>query len=205
MEYSSELMIKCLTCAKTCSHATVFCSDEGIEHLCCSECGKVNLFASVLDTTEKETRGKKNRISVDHAALMERRKSKPFKPYSVNKDYTDGEYLDHPTFGNGYVISVCPPKKMDVLFASERKRLLCGPGSTAAAPKAAESNRKPKAAVKKTGNVVKKKVSPKTEISSTSTTGDKPVKCPKCGSIIHPYNLYRNTKGLIVRCMNCPK
>jgi hypothetical protein len=33
--------------------------------------------------------------------------------------------------------------------------------------------------------------------------GEPPVRCPVCGSEVHPYNLSRNTKGAVVGCFLC--
>jgi hypothetical protein len=92
----------------------------------------------------KENAGTKNSIKkkgsvkhLDHAALTKRRHSKSLKTYSTKKAYTDGQYLNHPKFGEGYILGVSsPPSKMEVLFADRKRVLVCGPGSANGAPKA---------------------------------------------------------------------
>lgn len=46
-------------------------------------------------------------------------------PYAMGSSYAPQDYLEHPAFGPGEVISVTPPDKMDVLFQEGVKTLRC--------------------------------------------------------------------------------
>jgi hypothetical protein len=127
MEFGLVLKVECPACSKTCSHKVVF-SRNGIEHLLCSECENFGVFA-FENVDGKEEGGKKKRLSIDYVALMEKRGSKTSNRFSIKKDYIAGDYLCHPKFGDGYVLTVLSPGKMEVLFGDEKKRLICGPGS----------------------------------------------------------------------------
>ncbi len=122
MKLGSVSRVKCSGCAETCSHKVLFSSD-GIEHLRCSECGKVGVFVFEMVDGKEEGKKKKKRSSLDCISILERRGSKSSKPYSIKKDYTDGDYIRHSKFGNGYVLTVVPPNKMQVLFEDEKKVL----------------------------------------------------------------------------------
>ena len=179
MEFGSVPRVECPVCAKICSHQVLF-SDEGVEHLRCSECEKIGVFAFELVEGKKEGEKKKKRSSIDHAALMERRGSETSNPCAIKKAYTDGDYLSHPKFGDGYVLTVVPPNKMEVLFAEEKKLLICGPGSKSGVPKVTGAKGKTTPKKKNTAGMgVRKEVSPPKAVVSS---GDEPVKCPICGA-----------------------
>lgn len=46
-------------------------------------------------------------------------------PYAMGNTYAPQDYLDHPVFGRGEVLSVTEPDKMDVLFQEGVKTLRC--------------------------------------------------------------------------------
>jgi hypothetical protein len=49
-------------------------------------------------------------------------------PYESTGAFTEGEFIEHPTFGTGYVLAVLwPPTKMEVLF-SDGKRIITRAG-----------------------------------------------------------------------------
>jgi hypothetical protein len=141
---------------------------------------------------KEEGKKKEKRSSLDCVSILERQGSKSSKPYSIKKDFTDGDYISHSKFGNGYVLTVVPPNKMEVLFEDEKKLLICGPGSKSGATAVTKPKKK----------TPKKKTARK---KAEAPSGDEPVKCPICGATVHPYNLSRNPEGQIVGCMNCPE
>ena len=124
MDSKSVPKLKCPLCENACSHRIIF-SSGGIEHLRCSECGKVSVFSSKTSAAKDGAKGKKKRSFIDYDELMERRGSKKSNRYSIKKDYTGGDYLSHPKFGDGYVLASLPPNKMEVLFVDDKKLLIC--------------------------------------------------------------------------------
>ena len=56
---------------------------------------------------------------------MVRHSAETPEPYSMNASYAARDFIDHPVFGRGEVISVSPPDKMDVLFHEGMKTLRC--------------------------------------------------------------------------------
>jgi Zn ribbon nucleic-acid-binding protein len=192
MKFGLLSKVKCPACTITCSHKLIF-SNDGIEHLCCSECGKVGVFAVEMEDGKEEDEKRKKELSfIDYVSVMERRGSKPSNPYSIKKAFTNGDYLGHSKFGDGYVVTVLPPNKMMVMFEDEKRLLICGPDSKSGATKMT-------AAKKKTS---KEKT---TQEKSAASSGNEPMKCPRCGASVHLYNISKNPKGKIVGCMHCSK
>jgi hypothetical protein len=76
-----------------------------------------------------DSSGKKEWKPLDFDQIMKRRTTDSSPRYLIRDDYADGDYLDHPQFGNGYVLIILPPRKMKVLFDGQLKLLICGSGS----------------------------------------------------------------------------
>ena len=200
LEFGSSPKVKCPTCNKVSSHKAVFSSDT-VGHLRCSECNSIGVFGFEMVDDEKEDGDKKQKLTpLDHAALIERRGSEAMAAYSIKKAYTDADYLRHPQFSDGYVIAIVPPQKMEVLFAGGRKVLICGPGSISGMSRQRASSSTKKS---KSGKVKKSSTAKRANLNSSAESGDEPVECPKCGKIVHPYNLSRNPKGRVVGCIHC--
>jgi hypothetical protein len=47
-------------------------------------------------------------------------------PYEMGKSYDKGEVIEHPQFGVGVVVTVLSPTKVEVLFPTVRRKLVCG-------------------------------------------------------------------------------
>ena len=60
--------------------------------------------------------------------MLRKRSDETPRPYAMAEAFASGDFLQHPTFGFGFVTGVVPPDKMDVLFETGTKRLLCNKG-----------------------------------------------------------------------------
>jgi len=47
-------------------------------------------------------------------------------PYAMTRGYDKGEVISHPQFGVGVIVAVLSPTKVEVLFSSVRRKLVCG-------------------------------------------------------------------------------
>jgi len=47
-------------------------------------------------------------------------------PYAMDRAYEKGEVIEHPQFGVGVVVTVLSPTKIEVLFPTVRRKLVCG-------------------------------------------------------------------------------
>lgn len=198
--------ISCPDCKKKEAHI-ILLFKRGIAHLRCTLCDSINAF--VVTTSDKETDDDdeddstgKIGAAADHVTLMEKRKKK-CDSYSVSTDYAAGDYLNHKKFGDGYVLAVLVSNKMTVLFSDQQRLLRCGPNSKSEKIiQFGETSSPYNQPESQDAEVVKKK---ERVVVATSSSGakDAPVKCPKCGKVVHPYNLSKNPAGRIVGCMNC--
>jgi len=188
--------ISCESCGDKAPH-NVTCAGKEICHFHCSACRAVNAYL-VGPAGEKKV-GKHQ----DHAALMER-KGKQDQVYSASTTFTDGQYFKHPKFGRGYVLAVAsPPTKMEVLFEDQKRVLVCGPDSISGAKIA--SARKRKAVFKDDDSVATPADDKKDDDSVATPANDKkkPMECPICKKMVHPYNLSEAPNGKVVGCMYC--
>lgn len=196
----------CPDCKKTASHQ-ILLSKRGIAHMRCQECHSVNPYSIATSDNEaegEESVGNADQL-MDHAQIMEKNKKK-CAPYAFTNDYAPGDFFRHKTFGDGYVLFVLPSSKMIVVFSDERRLLRCGPNSQKEAiiqfgeasspyntPKDPETPKPPAPAKKK----------PPVRKVGKSGAEDTARECPKCGKIVHPYNLTKNPAGKVIACMNC--
>jgi len=192
----------------------------------------VNVFVSE-ERKDARKDGQEPRATLqDYAALMERRGSRALCPYSVVDAYTEGQYIAHPKFGEGYVLAMrTPPGKMEVLFEDKKRMLVCGRGSITGARKEEEdeppqeeavgsdkrslvSRAKSESAPPASDKVVhpsndrrvKRKSVPLANHKAarpSGSSGNVPSKCPVCGLVVHPFNLARAPDGRILGCFRC--
>ena len=207
---TATLEIRCDSCRETAAHEVTYAS-EPIHHLRCGACRAVNAY--VVEEPEEAGKRRKftklNAVLQDHAALMQHRGCQELQAYCTTGSYTDGQYVDHTKFGEGYVLDILgPPMKMAVLFADKRRLLVGGPGSTSSAQRTKERKAqrgKPVRSAKpaKVSRRGRPKRSTEGRESEKSSSSGEPVKCPVCGHTVHPFNLLQTSKGQIAGCMYC--
>jgi hypothetical protein len=56
---------------------------------------------------------------------------RPPRPYCFQEKYENGEALDHPKFGLGFVQKIIPPNKIEVMFENSLKTLAMNTGGGA--------------------------------------------------------------------------
>lgn len=94
----------CVTCNEERGHVVVSVSKTGsITRVSCPMCG--------------------SRVAY-RAGTTRRASAKVGAPYDRALTYRKGQTLVHPTFGEGEVIAIIEPQKMDVLFADRIRRLI---------------------------------------------------------------------------------
>jgi hypothetical protein len=193
--------IKCTSCAEKGPHEAVFTA-KPIQHFRCPACMATDVY--LLEKPEgTEKRSKAKAVLQDHAALIDRRGSREASPYSTTKPFSEGGYVEHPTFGVGYIVDVLgPPPKMRVVFSDKKRLLVCGlpmVGERQKKDREAQRAPTPKPPPKASGGKRARR-SRKAGVSE-STTG--PTECPVCKQIVNAFNLHRAPDGSIVGCMRC--
>ncbi|MCP4602688.1 MAG: hypothetical protein GY847_19595 [Proteobacteria bacterium] len=203
IQFGTSVKTACVSCKESCSHSVIYAGDT-IDHLRCSACGAVDAFI-----IEELGDVKYQFEHQDHEALMARQGSEPLNTYSTTGTFSVGQYIDHTKFKAGYVLAVSPPSKMTVLFANRKMTLLCGPSSTDGVPRAKQSKTSLKPSTKKTKPRETNTADSSKVASGTleKGSGNKPDKksstCPKCGQVVHSYNILKSPKGEVVSCMYC--
>ena len=98
----------CNVCNEQLGHLIKTITKQGkISRVSCSRCGLSGTFRSSA-----------------LLAKIENLSSKSGDPYEQSRTYRSGQFLTHPTFGQGEVISVFDAKKIDVLFMDRVRRLV---------------------------------------------------------------------------------
>jgi hypothetical protein len=98
----------CNTCQQSLTHLIKSITKLGkISRVSCSKCGLSGIFKSTAMLTKIEN------LATQTGA-----------PYDQSRTYRTGQFMAHPTFGQGEVISVFEARKIDVLFMDRVRRLI---------------------------------------------------------------------------------
>lgn len=96
----------CAACDAESSHSVVTITKQGqITKLVCDVCATVSTFKS----------GVKTSVGMS---------SKSGSPYDRTRKYRKGQAMIHSTFGQGEVMAIIEPQKIDVLFGDQVRRLI---------------------------------------------------------------------------------
>jgi len=145
-------------------------------------------------------------VHQDYTALMERRGSRALCTYSTTGAYTEGQYIMHPKFGEGYVLAVRSPSvKMEVLFEDMRRLLVCGSIIGARTEEEdAQPQEESERSDKRSFTVSERReYGPLAGPKALRPSADVPFKCPVCGRVVNPFNLARSLDGRILGCFHC--
>ncbi len=81
---------------------------------------RARVIEGILDTAELTT--EEGRTKAWAALQKQAGDAKPRK-YDMKGDYTESDVVNHPKFGEGYVVEILTPTKMSVLFEEGLRRL----------------------------------------------------------------------------------
>lgn len=192
--FAPTIDIHCAQCQATHNHHPIYLG-EAVRHLRCTFCKTVNAF-----TAEGKERSPTSPL--DFVALTQSPHQPEPHPYRASGPFLVGSLITHPTFALGYILTVLTPAtKMEVLFADKRRVLVCGPGSGCPPPPEPKKRTAKKRKPKEPASPPALPTATSTEPSESGSTA--PVDCPKCGRLVHTFNLQRETGGNIVGCMYC--
>ena len=118
--------------------------------------------------------------------------------YAASATFVAGQLIEHPKFGEGYVLHVSGARKMEVLFDGGTKVLACALAFGEAVPK---HKRRGSRTMPRQPPVTVAAGSEARTSREAGTTSTKP--CPKCGRHTHPQNFLYSPAGRIVGCMWC--
>ena len=97
----------CLVCGEERGHMVALINKKGnISRVTCPQCDTRSTFKSGLPT--------KGSGSTAHNG----------QPYDWTRTYRKGQSMMHPSFGQGEVVALIEPRKIDVLFSDRVRRLI---------------------------------------------------------------------------------
>lgn len=106
-EVGGTVSMLCSSCDSEQEHTVQTVTKQGkISKAVCAACA----------TTSSFTRGVKTAVEMG--------KSKTASPYDRTRKYKKGQAMLHSTFGQGEVLAVIEPQKIDVLFGDQTRRLI---------------------------------------------------------------------------------
>ena len=124
---------RCSKCKETTNHTIVAMVGSQIARVECNVCGSVHnhrgtsVPKSGSTSVRSPAQPRKTRAQHQWQNLMAAANTKAAIPYNVKTPVKTGDLIAHPTFGTGQIIATVRPNKMDVMFESGVKRLICTP------------------------------------------------------------------------------
>jgi len=201
-DFGKSFDVTCATCGK---HLEIAYAGIELCRLRCAFCGAIHAYR--FEITPGRAKGSP-RVAIfqDHHALMDLRGTNLLQAYHGSDPFSDGQYVEHATFGQGYVMAIMsPPAKMEVLFGDRKRVMLCGQGSAASKAPAPKSPGNPKRA---SAPPPRKMPRRKLLLQDSADAGSPraasgPVTCPVCKQTVHPFNLAVAAGGRVIGCMYC--
>ncbi|MBY0470844.1 hypothetical protein K2X30_06700 [bacterium] len=142
---AKEALAYCTSCKMDLAHTVVAMKGDRVAKVQCKTCKKEHAYKAPKGITEptaekpKAARKSKkaaaaeaagNPIELEWEKLMNTHKANPFKSYNTKGNFTLGDKINHPTFGEGIVGRLIYPNKIEVIFRSELKVLIHGGAPT---------------------------------------------------------------------------
>lgn len=123
---------KCTKCKETTNHTIVAMVGDKVAKVECNTCGGIHNYRSAV-TKKTTTRSKAsnskpaktNRVEKEWENLVNETDSADATPYNIEMTVTNGDLIQHPSFGLGCVINTIKPNKMEVVFSTGTKLLRC--------------------------------------------------------------------------------
>lgn len=133
---AKEALAYCTSCKMDLNHVVVAMKGDRIAKVQCFTCKKEHTYKAPKGVTTppvKKSRKKAaaaedagNPIEAEWEKLMAAHREAPFKPYNMKGNFTLGDKLSHPTFGEGIVGKLIYPNKLEVIFRNDVKVLIHG-------------------------------------------------------------------------------
>ncbi len=133
-QVGEDVVAYCTNCKEDRDHEIVTLVGEKIKKVLCKTCEKEHVYkvpkgdkASAKKKTVAKAKKKKVSSPVEEWEIaMEQAKDATIKAYAMDGSFGEGEKIDHNTFGQGLVIRLISPNKMEVLFKEGSKFMIRG-------------------------------------------------------------------------------
>ncbi len=126
-----EVLSYCNGCKAALAHIIVVMKGDLPGKVTCKTCNKTHVFKDPSKVNTTKTRAKrvtkrKTKSSVLSWSEVMAKAKGPAKQYSPKGKFTEGDMIDHPSFGKGVVEKNLDGNKIIVLFESDLKTLVHG-------------------------------------------------------------------------------
>ena len=132
-QVGEDVVAYCTKCKKDLNHVIVALVKEKVKKVLCKTCEKEHVYKAPKGDKapakkKTATRAKKKKVSPveEWEMAMEQAKDATVKPYALDGSFGEGEKVDHSTFGQGLVIRLISPNKMEVIFEEGSKFMIRG-------------------------------------------------------------------------------
>ena len=137
MKVAEEILSYCTKCKIDLAHAVVAMQGDRAVRVMCKTCKGEHAYRapkgitdpSQIPVKKKSEKATKTVTSVaeEWETKMAQFKNSPIRDYSTKAVFKLGERIEHPTFGTGLVEKLVHPNKIEVIFKTEIKLLICAP------------------------------------------------------------------------------
>lgn len=127
-----EIVGYCTKCKLELNHRIVRVDGGKPKRALCLTCNNEHAYrkSAPAKPGEKKPRAKRSSaVKVDQEAEWQaklEKKTKPPKPYGMDKTFLLDDHIEHQSFGLGLVISLIHPDKINVYFHDGVKTMKCG-------------------------------------------------------------------------------
>ena len=128
-----DVIAYCTKCKKDLDHVIVTLVGGKVKKVLCKTCEKEHVYKAPKGDkapAKKKTtaKAKKKKVSPveEWEMAMEQAKDATVKAYAQDGSFGEGEKVDHSTFGQGLVVKLISPNKMEVIFEEGSKYMIRG-------------------------------------------------------------------------------
>ena len=128
-----DVIAYCTKCKKDLNHVIVALVKEKVKKVLCKTCEKEHVYRAPKGKKapakkKTATRAKKKKVSPveEWEMAMEQAKDATVKAYAQDGSFGEGEKVDHSTFGQGLIVKLISPNKMEVIFEEGSKFMIRG-------------------------------------------------------------------------------
>ncbi|MBN2419007.1 MAG: hypothetical protein JXL81_06450 [Deltaproteobacteria bacterium] len=127
---AKDIITICSRCKLELNHIVVRHNVDGIvDRVKCYTCGFEHKYKPVKKKSEpakkRKSPARKKSSEKEYAALMEKNSHIAPIPYSMNASFSEGDIIDHKTFGKGIILETSF-ERIEVLFQDGSKTLAAG-------------------------------------------------------------------------------
>jgi hypothetical protein len=130
LEVGGEILSYCGRCKLALAHTIITLNKKGNADKCeCNTCGAAHKYRDPEKALKKKTGAKKapKKEKVTPEALWKKAIAETkglSQPYKMNGDFSEGDLIEHSTFGKGVVEQLISEKKIRVIFEEGEKILV---------------------------------------------------------------------------------